>query len=83
MDFFCGKKLWKMGRPHDIKTNVRTCENAHGAANFIEIKINVSILLRVLTNKIFHIVHWPKPIDLSFIPTVVVAPLPPLLLKMS
>ena len=37
----------------------------------IKQKINVSILLRVLTNRIVHVVHWPKPLDLSSILTFV------------
>jgi hypothetical protein len=44
-------------------TKVRTGENTQGASNFNERKINVSNLIRVLTNRIFHVVHWPKSIN--------------------
>ena len=43
-----------------IRTKVRTHDNSQGVIIVNEKKINVSILLRVLTNKITHMVQWSK-----------------------
>ena len=59
-DFFPNDDQTGSGQRLDRK-KVRTGENAHCAIDFDEIKINVSIHLWVLNNKMVHAVQRPKP----------------------
>ena len=59
---------------YGISTKVRKGEITHCATIFNKTKINVSILLGVPINRIVHVVHQSKPLDLSSILTFVLTP---------